>query len=211
MVPARAVGGDFYDFIPLGKGKLGVVVGDVSDKGVPAAIYMALVYSLLRVEARRSRSPARVLRAVNRHLLEMAVNEMYVTVLYGVLEADDGRFTYARAGQPAPLALDGQGRPIALQVDPGQPLGLLNSPLLDEQSLVLPPGGLVLLYSDGVTEASNELDQEFGKQRLESALIAKRELAAQYACNSLWEIVTDYYAAPYAQDDITLLEIKKLY
>jgi phosphoserine phosphatase RsbU/P len=143
MAPARAVGGDFYDFIPLGEGKLGVVVGDVSDKGVPAALYMALTYSLLRAEARRSVSPAHVLWAVNRQLLEMSVTEMYVTALYGVLKADEGRFDYARAGQPAPLALDSQGQRIPIQMDPGQPLGLLSSPLLDEHSLALSPGEIV--------------------------------------------------------------------
>jgi len=210
MAPARAVGGDFYDFIPLGEGKLGVVVGDVSDKGVPAALYMALTYSLLRAEARRSPSPARVLRAVNRHLLEMSVREMYVTAIYGVLDADEGRFTYARAGQPAPLALDGQGQRRLLQVDPGQPLGLLGNPLLDEQSMALPPGGIVMLYSDGVTEAADPQEIEFGEQRLLAALQANRDAPVQSTCDRLWQIVTDYCAAPYAQDDITLVEIKRL-
>jgi phosphoserine phosphatase RsbU/P len=210
MAPARAVGGDFYDFIPLGKGKLGVVVGDVSDKGVPAALYMALTYSLLRAEARRAGSPVRVLQAVNRQLLEMAVTQMYVTVIYGVLDADAGRFDYARAGQPVPLALDHQGQRIPIQMNTGQPLGLLDNPLLDEQSLVLSPGAIVLLYSDGVTEAADPQENEFGEQHLEHALLALREKPAQSACEHLWQTVTDFCASPYAQDDITLLAIKRL-
>jgi phosphoserine phosphatase RsbU/P len=210
MAPARAVGGDFYDFIPLGEGKLGVVVGDVSDKGVPAALYMALTYSLLRAEARRSVSPAHVLWAVNRQLLEMSVTEMYVTALYGVLKADEGRFDYARAGQPAPLALDSQGQRIPIQMDPGQPLGLLSSPLLDEHSLALSPGEIVLLYSDGVTEATDPQEIEFGEQHLERALLDHQEMPAQSTCEHLWQIVTDYCASSYPQDDITLLAIKRL-
>jgi len=108
MIPARAVGGDLYDFILLGGDRLGVVIGDVSDKGVPAAIFMALSRSLLRAEAHPSRPPGEVLANVNYHLMTMNDSGMFVTVLYGILNRANGEFTYARAGQVA-LAARAEG------------------------------------------------------------------------------------------------------
>ncbi len=110
MIPAHAVGGDFYTFLSLDKNHMGIVVGDVCDKGVPAALFMSVVYSLIRVEARNSKSPVKVLRQVNRHLLNMMNNSsMFVTLIYGVLNCENGHFHYARAAHPTPILLDGQG------------------------------------------------------------------------------------------------------
>mgnify|MGYP003375831754 CR=1 FL=1 len=103
MVPARAVGGDFFDFIPLHGGDLGIVVADVSDKGMPAAIFMGLTRSLVRAEASRGVFPAEVLRRVNEHLVDMNASGSFVTVLYGILHARTGEFLYARAGHELPL------------------------------------------------------------------------------------------------------------
>ena len=103
IVPARMVGGDFYDVFPVGEGRWGIVVGDVCDKGVPAALFMMLTYSLMRAEAPRALAPGEALLAVNRHLLDLNPSGMFVTLLYGVLDAVTGRLTYARAGHPPPL------------------------------------------------------------------------------------------------------------
>jgi serine phosphatase RsbU (regulator of sigma subunit) len=100
------VGGDFFDFIPLGEGLLGLAVGDVSGHGVPAALFMAMTFSLLRAEASQGRSPWEALQAVNRHLLDLNDEGMFVTVLYGVLNAATGEFHYARAGHDLPLVMD---------------------------------------------------------------------------------------------------------
>ena len=123
MVPARAVGGDFYEFIELGKGRLAIVIGDVSDKGLPAALFMALTYSLIRAEAARTKPPRQVLANVNRYLLEMNASGMFVTLIYAVLDPASGRLDYARAGHPLPLLLDAGGAPIPVPVQTGQVLG----------------------------------------------------------------------------------------
>ena len=110
IMPAKRVGGDLYDFIPLGKGRLGIAVGDVSDKGVPAAIFMALTRSLLRAEATRVVSPRRALERVNQLLLDMNDEGMFVTLLYGILDAQQGTFAYSRAGHELPLLFDPDGQ-----------------------------------------------------------------------------------------------------
>lgn len=208
LIPARAVGGDLFDFIPLGPEKLGIVIGDVSDKGVPAAIFMALTYSLLRAEAARWPSPAQVLQAANRHLLDMNESGMFVTVLYGVLDCGQCRFTYARAGHELPLHLsrDGQEREAAKGL--GQPLGLFESPPLDEQSIVLEPGDLLLLYTDGATDLTNEQGSRLGRDRLREMVQASPEDGAQAICDHTWAAMAEYQAESPQFDDVALVAIR---
>jgi sigma-B regulation protein RsbU (phosphoserine phosphatase) len=203
--PARAVGGDFYDFIPLGHKRIGVAIGDVSDKGVPAALYMSLVYSLVRAEARRHRTPGTVLLAVNNLLIDMEVTHMYVTLVYGVLDYDRQEFSYARAGHPYPILLDASGRQEILAERVGQPLGMLPVPRLDEQSMPLPAGGVILLFTDGITEAADPLGSSFGDKRLVDALQRYAGLPAQDICNSLYRLVDEHCGLTPQQDDITLV------
>jgi len=103
MIPARAVGGDFYEFITLDRDHLGVVIGDVADKGLPAALIMALTYSLVSVDALQMDSPTETLINVNRHLLNVNASGMFVTLLYGILDCSSGHFRYARAGHLPPV------------------------------------------------------------------------------------------------------------
>ena len=208
--PARAVGGDFYDAIPLGHGRIGVAIGDVSDKGVPAALYMSLVYSLLRAEANRHRTPGSVLLAVNNLLIDMEVTHMYVTLVYGVLDYDRQEFSYARAGHPYPILLDASGRQQILAERVGQPLGMLPAPSLDEQSMPLPAGGVILLFTDGITEAADPLGSSFGDKRLVGALQRHAGLPAQEICNSLYRLVDRHCGLTPQQDDITLLCLRHL-
>jgi len=208
MIPARAVGGDFYDFIPLNGDRLGIVVGDVSDKGVPAALFMALTYSLIRAEASRGVTPGEALLAVNHHLKSMNVDDMFVTVLFGVLDCVTNEFEYVRAGHTYPLFLDERGLPLQLKPGPGQVLGLFDDPWLDQQRVNLPVGGRVLFYSDGLSEASNLEGEEFGTQRLPGILNSLKEEPAQTVCDRLWEIVSSF-SVPLAQhDDFTLVYLK---
>jgi phosphoserine phosphatase RsbU/P len=209
MVPARAVGGDLYQFVPLTRDRLGIVVGDVSDKGVPSALFMSLVYSLMRAEAAGGGAPAKVLQKVNRYLLEINVEEMYVTLLYGILDFSSGEFSYARAGHPPPYILDESGEQIQQPIALGQPLGLFDDPVLDEQSLKLPPGGLALIYSDGLSEASDSQGEEFGATRLQSILSASIQKTPQEICGCLWEQVQVYTAELPQQDDFTVVSIRR--
>ncbi len=209
MVPASAVGGDFYEFIALDERRLGIVIGDVSDKGLPAALFMALTYSLVRAEATRANSPLQVLANMNRYLLEMNASGMYVTLIYAVLDFESGVLNYGRAGHPLPLVLDAAGAPVAVPVQPGQPLGLFEDLFIDEECLTIPSGGMALLYSDGLTEAADLNGQQFGLARLQKACTAAQAAPAQDICQQLWLAVQSHSNDLPHQDDFTAVIIKR--
>ena len=206
--PMRSVGGDFVDFIPLGDDRLGIAVGDVSDHGVPAAIFMALTYSLLRAEASRARSLSQALHSVNRHLLDMNESSMFATLLYGILNGATREFSYVRAGHEMPLLLDARGEIIGLEHGIGQPLGLFPEVALDEQSVGLPSDSLLLMYTDGVTEAMDRDGQLYGLERLHTVLRAERRRSAQDICDSAWDAVRTYSGAAAPRDDVTLVAVR---
>jgi phosphoserine phosphatase RsbU/P len=209
MYPARAVGGDFYDFIPLNHGKWGVVIGDVSDKGTPAALFMALTYSLLRATARRLDKPDETLREVNTLLNEMNSSGMFVTLIYGILDPPSGEFCYARAGHTHPLVLDGDGYRIKPPTATGQPLGLFDTPLLDVQSLVLPPGGLILMFSDGLSESENHLGEVYDDDRLIRLVNEQPAQKAQSLCGRIWIDVNTFAGEIALQDDFTVIAVQR--
>ena len=208
MIPARAVGGDFYDFIPLDQDRLGIVVGDVSDKGTPSALFMALSYSLVRAEAHRNSSPGETLQAVNRLLMEMNTSGMFVTVLYGVLDTARGEFSFARAGHPLPIVLDRNGEQVVLGNQLGQVLGLFDDPQLDQQRVIIPKGGVMLVFSDGLSEATNPSGEDFSGGRLTKALDGLTNQPAQALCESLWDATMAFCLPASQQDDFTLVCVK---
>ena len=177
ILPSRAVGGDFYDFIPMGEDKLGIVIGDVSDKGLPAALFMALTFSLLRAESQRSLDPIEVLNNVNHNLLKMNASGMFVTLLFGLLDFRTGVMNYARAGHLLPILLDGSGKAMPLRMDVGQPLGLFSKVVLDEEEVAIAPGGMMLFFTDGLNEAVDEKDEQFGLQRIVDLLCEQANAA----------------------------------
>lgn len=207
VVPARAVGGDFFDFIVLGPDRVGIAIGDVSDKGVPAAIFMAMTRSLVRAEATRAQSPREALEQVNRHLLGMNEAGMFVTMLYGMLDREKRTFSYARAGHTLPLYCDPRGTVAVPSHRIGQPLGVLPSPSIDEQTLALPPGSTLLIYTDGITEAMNDRWECFGSGRLHDALSCHCRIAPHELCDRLIEVVTEYQQASLPHDDIALVVV----
>ncbi len=206
--PMRSVGGDFCDFIPLGGDRLGIAVGDVSGHGVPAAIFMALAYSLLRAEAGRAGSPGEALRNVNRHLLGMNDSGMFVTVLYGILNCATREFGYARAGHELPVLLDARHEAVELNHRRGQMLGLFPEPVLDEQSVILAPGNLLLMYTDGVNEAMDPDGQQFGLERLCAVLHARGGMSAQDTCKAVYDAVRAHCGGTAPHDDILLVAVQ---
>ena len=211
MIPAHAVGGDFYNFLPLDKNHIGIVVGDVCDKGVPAALFMSLVYSLIRVEAQNSKSPVKVLRQVNRHLMHMVNTNstMFVTLIYGVLNLENGKFHYARAAHPAPIVLDGKGELVNVPVKSGQPIGLFGNLPLDEERIIIPPGGMFLLFTDGLNEASNLDGMDFGDDGVAQSFFAARQKRAQLICEHLWDDIQAFGKGLPQGDDLTAVVIKR--
>jgi sigma-B regulation protein RsbU (phosphoserine phosphatase) len=207
--PARAVGGDFFDFIPVGDDKVCLVLGDVSDKGLPAALFMAVTFSSLRAETERYDDPRQVVLAINRDLLKMNASNMFVTLLYGILDCQTATLTYVRAGHMPPLIL-GQNREIVASTpNIGQPLGLFDGVELDVQRIEIPQDGIILLYSDGLNEAVDVAGNEFGLQRIQQELISRRHESAQAICDGLWQAVESYSDGTSQHDDFAVLAVKR--
>lgn len=207
MKPARRVGGDFYDFVSLDERHIGIAIADVSGKGVSAAMFMALSRSLLRAEASRTLSPQTVLQNVNRHLLDMNAANMFVTILYGVLDQETRQFHYVRAGHEQPLLIEEDGTLKAIPQGQGQPVGLFATPLLEEQTLTLTPGRTMLFYTDGVTDQLNQEDIFWGTSHLHKALQTYQHEPAQAICEQLFDEIYSYRGLSDQSDDITLVVV----
>jgi phosphoserine phosphatase RsbU/P len=207
MRPARAVGGDLYDLITLKENCLGVVIGDVSDKGVPAAIFMALARSLLRAEASRMAPPAAVLREVNRHLLDMNTAGLFITVIYGVLDCEQRRFTFVRAGHEIPFFFRKDGTEIFPGKGHGQALGLFDDVVLEELCVTLPPGSRIVLCTDGTTDTVNPYGERFGRDRLRESMRRHLQSSSQAFCEAVFENINGFQGTAAQADDMALLAI----
>jgi serine phosphatase RsbU (regulator of sigma subunit)/CRP-like cAMP-binding protein len=210
MIPAKSVGGDFFDFIPLGEDLLGIAVGDVADKGIPAALFMAMVRSLLRAEAHPGRSPKRVLRSVNRHLMDMNDKEMFATMLFGILNRVTHQFHYARAGHEVPILFDGQGAFKRLPKTNGQALGVFDEISLDEQTVQVSTGCMLLLYSDGIPEATNQQNISFGYDGIAHLVGRMPRASAQAVSDELIRAVVEHQAGSPQHDDMTVVMLRAL-
>jgi serine phosphatase RsbU (regulator of sigma subunit) len=205
--PAREVGGDFYDFFELEDGRLGIVVGDATGKGVPAALVMASARSMLRAVAQASNSPGDVLRRVNDPLATDIPPNMFVTCFYAILDPNSGSLTYANAGHDLPYLRRRGGGCEELRAR-GMPLGLMPGMRYEENEIVLDAGEAALLYSDGLVEAHDPEGEMFGFPRL-------RELVAEHGEErsleeALLEELYSFVGEDWEQeDDITLLTLKR--
>jgi serine phosphatase RsbU (regulator of sigma subunit)/anti-sigma regulatory factor (Ser/Thr protein kinase) len=204
--PARVVGGDFYDFIDLGEGRIGVVVGDVTDKGVPAALVMARTHSILRAEAPRLVEPGMVLARANELLVPEMPARMFVTCLYGVLEPATGRFTFANAGHNLPYVRTADGV-IELRAT-GLPLGLMPGIVYEETHGVVNPGEGMLLYSDGLVEQHGPGREMYGFPRLREAM-ATDDAGSALLDRLLDELHAFTGPAMEQEDDITLVTLRR--
>jgi len=209
MLPARAVGGDLYDLFRLDEDTVGVSIGDVSDKGVPAALVMAEYCSLLRAEAPHAFSPASALRNVNRHLLDFNQGRMFVTALYGILDRRTGEFSYARAGHHAPLLFDRSGEEMSLSTGHGQLLGFFSDPALDVGSVNIPPGSTLLLYTDGMFDIMDDSDQKLGEKRLRDMARAFGDCSADELCENILGEIKTYQGETTQFDDMTLVAMRR--
>jgi len=209
IAPARAVGGDFYDIFPLNAHSAAVLIGDVTDKGVPSAIFMARIHALLSAEARQDATPRQVLQRVNDHILGLREAKLFTTVIYGLYNLDTGEFTYARAGHPLPLLSVPGGRAALAEQNLGQPLGVLDDPTLDENVLNLPQEGALLLYTDGITDCRNPQGEMFGMGRLKGRFEGLIHAGAQGICDGLMRALADFQGGASQDDDVTLIAIRR--
>ena len=204
--PAREVGGDFYDVIPLPDGRVAFVVGDVTDKGVPAALVMSATRSVLRASAQRLIEPAAVLERVNEHLVPDMPERMFVTCLYGVLDPATGLLRFANAGHDVPYVKTAGG--VAELRARGMPLGLMPGMRYEEKEAVVQPGESVLLHSDGIVEAHDPAREMFGFPRLKE-LIGRVPGGRSLIDRVLAEV--EAFTGPDAEqeDDITMVTLER--
>ena len=205
--PARQVGGDFYDVFLVGENRVAVLIGDVADKGVPSAIFMARVHALVMAEADSYPTPEGVLRKVNGHVTRLEKSTQFVTALYGILDCASGDFNYARAGHEPPLILTPEGVQ-RLPHAPGMALGIWEDITLDVNRVHLSPGSSLLLYTDGMTDCRNPAGEAFGLGRIQEAFLTLRGLPAQEVCDRLLKTLLDYQQGSKQDDDVTLVAIR---
>jgi sigma-B regulation protein RsbU (phosphoserine phosphatase) len=209
---ARQVGGDFYDFFPLrseeGHERWGVAIADVADKGVPAALYMALSRTLLRTMAINLISPAATLGRVNLLLQADSRSGFFVTVLYGVWEPGAGTFRYGVGGHHPPLWIDASGR---MRPAPGHgaALGVYETLTYEEHEIRIGPGDALVLYTDGLLDAVNAWDEDFGMERLGEVLRQAHGCSAEALRDAIVAAVREHVGGVEAFDDVTLIVLKR--
>ncbi len=205
---ARQVGGDFYDFFPLDDGRWAMVVADVADKGVPAALFMALSRTLLRAVGTSRREPAESLIRVNELLLRDTRSDLFVTIWYGLWDPTTGRIHYCSAGHNPPLLVRADGSSEQLH-SRGIALGVMPSIKLAENEVFLKPGDMLIAYTDGVTEAIREDKTAFGVVGLQSTVVSQRHKTAQELARNVLKAVDGFVSGEPQFDDLTMIVLKR--
>ena len=210
-IAAQRLSGDYYDFLSLPEGRLGIVIADVSGKGVAASLIMTMCRAVLRSLAATQKSPAQVLRLLNQQLYDDIQEDMFVTIIYAILDPTNHVITLARAGHEIPLLWkNGHVEPLK---SPGMAIGIDSGELFDaniqEIAISLEAGDLLLLYTDGVTEAQNTQQQEFGRENLKNALCTSAESGAQKTVENIILHINRFKGDAAAYDDITLIAIQR--
>ncbi|MGB8916818.1 MAG: SpoIIE family protein phosphatase [Candidatus Sulfotelmatobacter sp.] len=206
FVPARAIGGDLYDFIPYSLSRLGIVIGDVSGKGAPAAIYAALVSGILRSHAPIEPGPAEMLKAVNMSLAERRIEAQFVSLIYAVWDDQHRILTVANSGLPRPIHVqDGKNHVIEAT---GLPLGLFDDADYDEFRFRMKPGDMFVFFSDGILDARNRNGEMFGRGRVEQIVADCKGRSADCVVDSLFKAAAEHSAGVETFDDQTVVAIK---
>ena len=206
---ARQVAGDFYDFFELPGGRLGLVIADVADKGMPAALFMALTRALLRAAALEDESPSDVLARVNELLLPDAQHGMFVTVVYAVLSLETGELAYSVAGHNLPLLWRFRTQQVEQFNSGGMALGVLEEIDFEDRVACLEAGDQVIFYTDGITEAFSSENKAFGEERLQMTIRANGDGSAQVMLEAIVDSVAAFVGDQLPSDDITLMVLRR--
>jgi sigma-B regulation protein RsbU (phosphoserine phosphatase) len=211
-IPALEVGGDYYDFVNLGSKKLGLAIGDVSGKGVPAAIYMTLTKGILQSHAEDSVSPKHVLSKVNSLMYRTIERNSFVSMFYAILDIEKKTIRFSRAGQcPVIVAQRSGGRGSFLTpkgIALGLEMGKVFDAVLEEQEMKMLPGDVLVFYTDGFTEAMNGGEEEFGETRLVGAIARHRHKSAEGVIQGICDEVEDFIGGTPQHDDMTIVVVK---
>jgi phosphoserine phosphatase RsbU/P len=208
MLPARQVSGDFYDFFALDDGRIGVVIGDVSGKGIPAAIFMAVARTVIRTTALQGYPPHECLSAANRVLVPQSGGQMFVTLFYAILDPQSGSATYSIGGHVPPWLLPANGPPRQLNELRGFMVGLFENAIYGCATLQLQPGDALLLHTDGVTDAENASGEMLRRDGLLNVLRGLRSNCALEAVERVAEAVQKFGSGAPQSDDVTLLAVR---
>lgn len=212
-LPARIISGDYYDYIDLGDEKFGIVIADVSGKGVPAGLLMAMCRSSLRSVARGENSPSKALAAVNRQLFPDIREDMFISMAYGILDGATGILTLSRAGHDPALCFRRDTGKVESLRSPGLALGVDSGQVFErvtkDQEVILKSGDCVLFYTDGVKEAIDSQEEEFGMERMAQVFSAAAPLGAETVLTRMQEELKQFTGECPQMDDITLVAIEK--
>jgi sigma-B regulation protein RsbU (phosphoserine phosphatase) len=205
---ARQVGGDFYDFIPLRAGQWGLAIADVADKGIPAALFMAMCRTLLRASAINRISPSATLQRLNELLFNDSRSDLFVTAFYAVWNPETGEVTYASAGHNPPLLLRADGSLTELH-SKGIALSVVPDARIAEHKLMMQPGDTLVAYTDGVTEAMQADYTEWSMERFKESVIQHHGASAQDMMHSILTAIDSFVAGAPQSDDLTLWILKR--
>ena len=208
FVPARTIGGDLYDFIPYSMSRLGIVIGDVSGKGAPAAIYAALVSGIIRSHAPIEPAPAEMLSAVNLSLAERRIEAQFVSIIYAVWDDTHRTLTVSNSGLPRPIYMHG-GKAEVIEAT-GLPLGLFDEAEYDEFEFRMKPSDMFVLFSDGILDARNRKGELFGRGRVEKIVAESSGNSAASVVEALFKAVAEHSAGVETFDDQTVVVIRAL-
>lgn len=206
--PARNVGGDLYDFFFVDKNRFCFIIGDVSDKGIPASLFMAVTITLLRSKAAPGITPDRLLYEVNNALCQKNESLMFVTLFCGILDLDTGMVTYGNAGHNPPYLLCVKEGPVQLPMGKGMALGVMENTPFECRTMTLKPGQGLFTYTDGINEAENGAGEGFGYPRLEALLKERCHLSSQELVTGVVAEINRFQAGVPPHDDITALAVK---
>ena len=206
---AREVGGDFYDIFKLDGNRLGLVIADVSDKGLPAALYMTVTRTLIRANASGLAKPAQVLQEVNKLLVSDSTDSMFITAVYAILSLDTGELVYANAGHNRPLLYRSRKKDVEQLPKGGTALGILDDLQLEDHALQIRTGDALVLFTDGVTDAIAPDGSFFGEERLEAVLEENGADTIQNILEALDDALIEFRRGVPASDDITLLALRR--
>jgi sigma-B regulation protein RsbU (phosphoserine phosphatase) len=213
-IPARHVSGDYFDYLQVDEHRWGIVIADVSGKGIPAALITGMCRTMMRGASRGCASAAEALRRVNRQLYPDIKEDMFVSMLYVILDTRSGDVTMARAGHDPPLLYRAAGRQVSPLSPPGMAAGVDSGDVFDrvvaDESITLGPGDGILLYTDGATEALDRHEAEFGLARLTQAVQANAPKGAEATVTNIADEVREFAGVAPQYDDITLISIFKL-
>jgi serine phosphatase RsbU (regulator of sigma subunit)/anti-sigma regulatory factor (Ser/Thr protein kinase)/putative methionine-R-sulfoxide reductase with GAF domain len=207
-IPAKIVGGDFYDFLPLDQGKYGVIIADVAGKGVPAGLFMAISRSTIRVHFAHTLSPAKILELANKHIFADSRSGMFVTCFCCILDTQKKEISYSNAGHYVQYLVKSKtGRIMRLQT-PGKPLGVLPKETYQEKRISYDPDDVLVLYTDGVTEAVNTKNEEYGERRLKTKIRSARGSTSESIMKLIIADINKHQGTSEPFDDITLMIVK---